>query len=417
MTSLALPNLHPGDRVLVYYDKNDDLWHERYLAEPVGGTSWVVTTPDDDLYEEDLVDNLGVQKLGARGGVPRGVGVTGGLYRFDEAKLKRKLPKLLEEAAVAVKKLVVMPLATAAAAAPAQAASGPLVEAGGASSLKRKAQDAGRIWVFLETRGGYQRGDPVPENLIPAVEVGDRAVVELNASMSIAAGLDGTLGDIATTPRVLDDGVDDLRVFPVRYDKSRRRGRDVSDAVSMLTTTKFDDWKVRGPRTTQWLYQSFLDQMTTPSRRHYWWRSVMNLTATEPGVEEHKFLSEVLECMVTFDQINCAELMGLEHISRRYQMWEEVYAQALRESDAGGGPGTEWSDERQLILGLGRARGQALVCPDLETWVAEQIRDETVIMKERRKGREERQAARGLNLEEKPDETGKKKGPKPKAKA
>ena len=247
MTSSALPSLLPGDRVLIYYGRTDSLWRERYLAEPVGGTAWIVITPDFALYKEDLLDNLGVQKLDSCGNAPRGVVISGGVYRFNEAKLKRQLPKLRREAADAVTRLVVLPPAAAAAAAPAQAASGPLVDAGDAASSRPKARDDGRIWVFLETRGGYHRGDPVPENLLLMAEVGDRAVV-VDASLSIAAMLQplphgelmiraaevevlvGTLSEIGTTPRVRDDGGHDLRVSPAHDSYlCLRNGLDLDD--------------------------------------------------------------------------------------------------------------------------------------------------------------------------------------------
>ncbi len=47
-------------------------------------------------------------------------------------------------------------------------------------------------------------------------------------------------------------------------------------------------------------------------------------------------------------------------------------------------------DERQLFLGQDRGRGKALVCPALEEWVADRLKSESAVLKERRKGREER---------------------------
>ena len=42
-----------------------------------------------------------------------------------------------------------------------------------------------------------------------------------------------------------------------------------------------------------------------------------------------------------------------------------------------------------------RGRGGALVCPELQTWVAERLQAEAAVLKERRKGREEKILARG----------------------
>jgi hypothetical protein len=43
----------PGDYILVWYD-DDMVWHERLLVASLGGTVWVIATPDGDRYPEDL---------------------------------------------------------------------------------------------------------------------------------------------------------------------------------------------------------------------------------------------------------------------------------------------------------------------------------------------------------------------------
>ena len=78
-----LSSLRPGDRPLVYYDPEDDHWHERLLPSPCSRASWVVATPTYDIYEEDLTENLDVRKVGPRGGG----GVRGNLFRFVPAEL------------------------------------------------------------------------------------------------------------------------------------------------------------------------------------------------------------------------------------------------------------------------------------------------------------------------------------------
>ena len=56
-------------------------------------------------------------------------------------------------------------------------------------------------------------------------------------------------------------------------------------------------------------------------------------------------------------------------------------------------------DERRLFLGHARSRGHALVVPQLERWVATKLAEESAVLKERRKGREERALARGAHTE------------------
>ena len=114
----------------------------------------------------------------------------------------------------------------------------------------------------------------------------------------------------------------------------------------------------------------------------------MQLSASDVGVDEHKFLSEILEQAMTYDQLQCGELLCMEGIARRYQMWEEVYSATLKQADAGA-DAAPWMDERTLFLGE-RNRGHALISPELEERVANELAKESAILKERRKGREDK---------------------------
>lgn len=72
----------PGHRILVWYDDPDDpVWHERVLLWPsreVGAgdsTRWLILTPGDDLYWEEMNCGAGhdvtkVSQLGKKGERP-----------------------------------------------------------------------------------------------------------------------------------------------------------------------------------------------------------------------------------------------------------------------------------------------------------------------------------------------------------
>ena len=129
--------------------------------------------------------------------------------------------------------------------------------------------------------------------------------------------------------------------------------------------------------------------------RHLWWRSILRLGAADPGVAESAFLHELIEVAACRDRLNLAALECFELVSRRLQLWEETYCAQLRRAESGD-TGTAWLDERAIFLGAGRSRGHALVCPNLEIYVAEKLASESAVLKERRKGREERQLAAGV---------------------
>ena len=70
----------------------------------------------------------------------------------------------------------------------------------------------------------------------------------------------------------------------------------------------------------------------------------------------------------------------------------------MRGAEAGDGSDL-WLDERTIFLGADRSRGSSLICPALEAYVASRLHDESSVLKERRKGREERLLARSEALD------------------
>ena len=262
----------------------------------------------------------------------------------------------------------------------------------------------------METRGDFKLGDivnlPLPTDNGGRAHllVRDRGLAQLGGGLTLAIGLLGTTSE-PVPPTAASGGTpaagdpDDLRTLPVRYDGRGVRGRSFHDAAQLLTESDQEDWTVKGPRSMLWVVKNMADQGHTPRQRHYWWRQVLGLQADDTGVDDHLFLSEIMEEAACFDQINVSELMFMERIARRYQMWEQMYASALRKAEAGSSSGA-WLDEREIFLGNERSRGHALICPDLEKWVAARLAEESAVLKERRKGREERQLASGFTIEE-----------------
>jgi len=261
--------------------------------------------------------------------------------------------------------------------------------------------------VAVEERGGFIPGQVIPERLAQKITrlLGDRGLCELPGGTVLAVGHSGSV--VAVTPRgtmpqkpeppadILGGG--DLRTLPVRYNANGERFRSITDAVTKFSSTSFADWKIKGPRTANWPLEQMALQGDTPLQRHFWWRSILRLQAGDHGVDDHYFLSELFEFACSYDQLNIGELLIFEAIARRYQLWEETYSAALQAAEAGP-EGSDWLDERHIFLGNERSRGHALVAPELEQWVATRLQAESAVLKERRKGREERLLARGVDI-------------------
>ncbi|CAK0863533.1 unnamed protein product [Prorocentrum cordatum] len=318
--------------------------------------------------------------VGPMGGLP--TKLLGHLLRVDMERFGRNEKKLHEEGhLLAAEVRREEGLADEEAGLPALPA--PPVDAPAAKAL------ADRAGAGDAARAGYRLGDELLAGTVPSRIANDRGIVELADGTMLAVAKAGTL-DGAATPRDGDKaGERDLRTLPVRL---------LSEAVDIMSTSAKGDWPVLGPRTTLWLLQQFKRLGQTPLQRHVWWRQIQNLTAADAGVDERQFLSELLEMGATKDQLNEGELGIFEAVSRRYQLWEEVCVNRLREQEAGAlriPGGSAWLDEREIFLGQERGGRSALVSPELQTWVAGRLQSEAAVLKQRRKGREEKIIARG----------------------
>jgi hypothetical protein len=398
----------PEQRVYLKYP-GDDLWHERILA--ARGSSpqeWIVITPTLDVHEEDIraTGVLGYA-AGARGGLPVPLR-TLRVFRFNEAELVEYQDTLRADVADIAELITDQEPAPPL---PPPPAPPPLLpHAPPARRVNQKttedaevrpegvkpvppdpeagAQD-GEVWVALEARCGFSLGDPVDvvKSGVEFWRMGDRGVARSNGVEVMSVGLVGSLAADG-------GGVGDLRVLPFLTTPGPV-ARSFESAVLALSESPGTKWAVLGPRSVKWLCAAILEQGPGPRQRHYWWRSVLRLTASDNGVDDHCFLSDVIETAVCCDQLNVSELQCFEKIARRLQLWEEVYSVKLRKAE-GGEEVDGWLDERAIFLGQGKSRGHALVCPLLEEWVAKQLEKESAVLKERRKAREERQLAGGL---------------------
>ena len=239
--------------------------------------------------------------------------------------------------------------------------------------------------MALEERAGFKVGDLVPTTDMKLTISGDRAIgyiKESNSYIALATADTFLPAGGTSTPRLSD-----FRLLECS------RGTPFAECVKQLLPGDNSKWRIKGPRTLQWLCEAHVELNMTPVARHYWWMQVLDLVQTDYGADEHQFLSEVIECGVARDFLNVCSLESFEQIARRYQMWEEFYSASLRAAECGE-EGGEWLEERRLFLGAGRSKGQALVCPDLETHVSVQLHEEAQVLRERRKAREERRLAR-----------------------
>ncbi|CAK0868104.1 unnamed protein product, partial [Prorocentrum cordatum] len=339
-----LRSLIPGARLYVRYP-GEDLWHKRLLCGRVraDGWSWVVLTPTEDQHEEDFVDAAEILACGPKGGTPVK------LYGKHLFRMEHRSNTPYSDFMAAGLKLA-DELVSAGGGGPA-----PPPEAGPLAPLADAdvERDPATKWISLESRFGYAAGDPIDVVGQPFLRSGDRGLLEL-AEGPIAVGISDT-AVTGLTPRA---GPLDSRLLGTSSDATFKR-QSFAQRSQLLETGDNQRWMVQGPPTMRWVCLARVEGNTTPKQRHFWRRQVLGLVPTDPGVEEHSFLRELIETAVARGGINVAALESFETVSRRFQLREELYAEALRIAEAG--DHGDDLDERRLFLGNHRSKGLAIL--------------------------------------------------------
>ncbi|CAK0825193.1 unnamed protein product [Prorocentrum cordatum] len=362
-----LKTARQGDKLYCLYSLEDHRFHERPLCGHVDGSRLVVATPDADVYAADFADesHVEIHRAGPRGGAPPQLRKKM-LYQFG-----------LDEQARAA-----------------------LLAGAGGGPLPPVQQDDG--WVALESRWGFRRGSSVDVTFASVYALDDRAKASFPEEVIALERVETLSEEAPPAPRGARDEVLDERIL--RYWRSgtgQRRHAFSEVAAEQREVLRTQEWRVQGPATIGWLLQAHLKQGSGPVQRHYWWRQILGLAAAYPGIDEHLFLCGLIETASTADQLNLPGSEASELAARRFQRWDEVYSEALRQVEVSGTLGATansdgWLDARRIFLSGSRSKGHALAAPSLEVHVAEKMQEEGAILKGRRKGRVERRMARGV---------------------
>ena len=384
-------------------------YHGRLIVAHAYARRYVILTPDDNLYLEDYAasnpDIVAVVEAGADGWPPGEIANLPDSYIHDFptfpapatwARVTAEGSMMAQRAcrragaaavgedpeppapgpqpvAVHPQQDQVLAILAALNAVPAQgnaaaAAAGP---AGGLAAL------AQRIGVALPP-GAQPGAAPAPAGAPAPRDGASRA--DLEAALN---GPAPAAGSSSSTPSTATTG--DARTMSVRFEENRRY-REYRDAVGQCSQVAFDDFVVKGPRACLWVIKHMMESGGTPVGHHQRWRVNCKLQVTDSGVAEHETYCKVLQTMLTYDQLDVSNLASAEVIARQIQLIEERYENKLVDIDKHG--------QNHLFSGLDETRGGICLSPALREYVAQELTKESLIMKERRKAREERALAR-----------------------
>jgi hypothetical protein len=377
-------------KLFVLYDvAGPALWHERsVLAASGGGDGWhIVLTPDHDFFPEQVSmqneDLAGFRLCPVGGGLPHGVTVANS-YRFSAMPAAPLLAQFKRDAAYAAAAMGggglapgVAPVAVPAAVVPGVAAN----------------------WVYVETKAGFDRG--------AQVVLDGSEVVHGEVGLKLVGAEWVCIRNIGVLSTAVYKGAEvagDARLLPIKLQRMSREERTWRDVSADVSEVAFPDWAVPGPRSTQWCVRFLNRRNGGPLDHHRWWVSNLGLKGDAWGTAEHETLMKVLDKLGRYDGLDLSNLAGAEVAFRRCQLIEFFYSDRGPGGNAGGkggGKGNAGKEEDGLhkmesaiFLGSHREFGDTMVAPELMDYVSKEVEREASVMKQVRKAREERVAAK-----------------------
>lgn len=386
--------------VLIEYDvPGPRVVHERWVLGHVAEEEYIVVTPDEDIFTEQLsITNQDLRSIRVRAGpgvLPADIppGVVYGLPNWGAADLAR----LRNDAATELAAELARRRGGAGVVAPAAAVAAPAVVA---PVVWNESEDstppgvenisgAGAIWVAAEATESVRYGEPVVGVVAPVVQGAKTVHVMPDGSslfcMCIAASdVESFNGRTAAC---------DARILKIRLTSLGTPERTMSEIVAESKEFKVS-WKLVGPRTAKWCLNYLVIEGLGFEAHHERFRQLCKLDVTNWGVMEHFQLSMILRQLLQVDMINGCNTLGVELMFRRLQTIEYAHSEKAREAESKA-MGGKLSLEEQFTFGsMVRQAATLMIAPSLLDHVKQEVERDVQLQKNIRKAREERDMAR-----------------------
>ena len=383
-----------GRAAYVNYHGAPTEWHERVILGHVQDNSYVIVTPDFDMYVEDLqtdANNAAVRFCLADNQLPHGIDPAE-VYGFP-AITPAQRSRLLEEGALLTRQEKRRRGIGAAGAAVAVAVAAPVqtlaaATAGLAVGVVSVLAGAAGAWIADEPGVGYEVGD---EFTLPggAAVAGDRGLVNIGGDTVVlrflVAGANIT-EYVKTRKELLSE--DDRTLAPLGT-----RQRTMAEAVHAMIevpTPAGGPQPIQGPRTAaEWLRTAVAQGHTSLSSRHNKWVTECGIKHTDRLCYEHEVLSKAIDVAMVWDNSNIMNLWAIELVLRRVQLLEFAVSED---------PANPSYDGATHFMGSYDSSGGGYIAPSLQTYVAAELGKTSAILKEKRKAREAKLArGKGAN--------------------
>ncbi|CAK0797517.1 unnamed protein product [Prorocentrum cordatum] len=229
------------------------------------------------------------------------------------------------------------------------------------------------VWVVAEV--GHSR---FAQPLVDA-EL-DQATLGQSKGVALVSGLEVFVEKVQSnqlqewmTSRSSEGG--DLRTLGDHRDSAGRRHLPLSDAVSLMRETSFDDWAMPGPRVAEEWLVSVRDGPGDLSSYHGQWVRRSGVSESSAVAHIHYVLCESVRLAIQTDQLDVTSLLSFELIMRRICQDETAVARNPRHPDYGG---------LEILLRAPTAeQGQASTNRFTE-WVTGRLKEQAAIYKQTR---------------------------------
>ncbi|CAK0896651.1 unnamed protein product [Prorocentrum cordatum] len=251
---------------------------------------------------------------------------------------------------------------------------------------------AGWAWVVADDVVSFSFGTVVQVGPIPgivlAARAGRRGIVTLGAGVSAVAFIfeDWRRADFASKWR----GSAPRTTAWLPGSVGPRSWLAVAETAKEVVDPLF----VLQPRSASWCV-SWLLREGGPIQHRESWKARKRLSTSDYGVAEHHALSTVLEDLATIDEVNVANLVGVERLLRRMQLIEHFLEEKQREQ----GASQQKLAQEEISAFMGGAgassRPCSTACPAPLAAVGKELERVSQLKKNAHKLREEAKAAPG----------------------
>ena len=264
-------------------------------------------------------------------------------------------------------------------------------------------------WVFSDV-GSTRLGQQVPQELLgQLVTLGNRGLLEVDGQVEGVTEIPQS--DLSSFKDKAKGELGDLRTIGEHRDSQRRRFLSLSDGLSLVRQSVFDDWGFSGPRATLEFLTSIRESTNDLTGYHFQWLKHSGVNPHSSVVHEHKNLVEILRLGLCRDQLDITNLLSFELATRRLVQLEVAVARSPSSPDFNG---------LDILLENPVSDGGSAQTKNLDTWVTDRLKERANIQKQARLFREEQSLAsksKGTTVDDQDGGSWRRRKVKPKAKS